>query len=214
MKNTKRQLVIMIITGFLLGACSSNTKLTSEWKNTGVSSAPLSKVAVIVIAKDESLRRYAEDEMVAKMPTGVTSVAGYTMFDKPEKNVSKVRELLIKNGFDGALVTRLVRIDEKEEYIPPQTIMQPMYPYNSNIDSFNGYYGNAYNSTYVTTTDGYTINTTNVIVETKLYRLPDGVLMWSGTTNTLNPNSKSEVADGIANIVEAEIKRDGLLSSK
>lgn len=214
-----RSMLATIIVALLISACASDTKLSSDWTNPNVSNPhPLKKVAVFVIAKDESVRRYAEDQMAAKMPAGVTSVAGYTMFDKPEKNVSKVRETLAKNGFDGALVTRLVRVDETEQYVPSQTIVQQTQPFygpagafNQNPYSFDNYYGSTFNSTYVTTTESYTINNTNVIVETKLYRLPDAVLLWSGTTDTLNPNVKSEMVDAITKIVEAEISQDGLL---
>ena len=104
-----RNLLIVTMAVLFISACASNTKLTSDWTNPKVSNPhPLKKVAVFVIAKDESVRRYAEDQMVEKLPKGVMGVAGYTMFDKPEKNVSRVREVLTKNGFDGALVTRLV----------------------------------------------------------------------------------------------------------
>lgn len=203
----------------LLAACGSSTQLTSSWKNPENTGAPLQKVAVFVIAKNDAIRRYAEDEMVARMPKEVNAVVGYSMFARPEQDVKKVREYLVKNGFDGVLVTRLVAIDKTSKYIPPRTTVQSVPYYGGGYyggrygyyNSFNGFYGNAFNSTYVTTTPGYEKKQTNVIVETMLYRLPEGNLLWTGTTETLNPDKKSEVADGIIDIVDDKINQQGLL---
>lgn len=215
------RLLCMTLVTLLLSACASSTKLTTDWTNPNLNGAPFTKVAVIAIANDEGIRRYAEDQMVAKIPKSVVSVAGYTMFNKPEKNVDVVREQLIKNGFNGVLVMRLVKVDKSEVYVPPQTYVQSVQPYSgyygspyNGYNSFNGYYGNAYNSTYVTTTPGYTKTNTNVIVESMFYRLPDGALMWTGTTDTLNPDVKTELVDAITNIVESKINQPGLLGSK
>jgi hypothetical protein len=116
------------------------------------------------------------------------------------------------------LVTRLVDIDKTSKYVPPRTYVQSVPAYGGYYGgrygyyrSFNGYYGNAFGSTYVTTTPGYEKKQTNVIVETMLYRLPKGELLWTGTTETLNPEKKSEIADGIIDIVDEKINQQGLL---
>jgi hypothetical protein len=214
--------IVIAICALLLSACTPETQLTSEWKNPEVSGPPLKKIAVFVIAKKEEVRRYAEDQMVEKLPDGVTGVVGYSMFAKPEGKVTEVANYLVKNGFDGVLVTRLVSIDKTKEYVPPRTTVHNTgVPYYGGggyyggragfYNNFNGYYGHAYNSTYTTTTPGYEKNQTNVVVETMLYRLPSGVLMWSGTTESLNPEKKSELVQSITDIIESKINQSGLL---
>lgn len=214
-----RRALAIAATVIFLAACSSSTQLTSSWKNPENTGAPLQKVAVFVIAKNDAIRRYAEDQMVARMPKEVNGVVGYSMFSRPEEDVNKVLAYLVKNSFDGVLVTRLVDIDKTTKYVPPRTYVQSVPYYGAGYyggrygyyNSFNGYYGNAFGATYVTTTPGYEKKQTNVIVETMLYRLPKGELLWTGTTETLNPEKKSEVADGIIDIVEEKINQQGLL---
>jgi hypothetical protein len=210
---------LTLTAGLFLLACSSGTQLTSSWKNPDMTGAPLQKVAVFVIAKNDAVRRYAEDQMAANMPKEVNAVVGYSLFARPEQNVDTVRDYLIKNGFDGVLVTRLVDIDKTSKYVPPRTYVQSAPVYGGGYyagrygyyNSFNGYYGNAFGATYVTTTPGYEKKQTNVIVETMLYRLPKGELLWTGTTETLNPEKKSELVDGIVDIVDSKINQQGLL---
>jgi hypothetical protein len=82
----------------------------------------MTKTAVIVIAKDENIRRFADDEMVRRLPKGTVGVAGYTMFDKPEQaKVDVVREKLTQDGFDSLLVSRLVSMDKTQTYVPSET---------------------------------------------------------------------------------------------
>ena len=111
--------------GVLLGGCAS-TSLTSSWESPNYRGGPLKKLAVFVMAKDESVRRFAEDQMVRKMPAGTTAIAGYAQFDKPEADRDKVRAVLVKDGYDGVLVSRLVSIDKSQSYVPPQVNFVPI----------------------------------------------------------------------------------------
>jgi hypothetical protein len=204
------RLLIVAAATLLLGACT-DTHLTSTWTNPQYNGVPMTKTAVIVIAKDENIRRYAEDEMVRRLPKGDAGVAGYTMFDKPEQaKVDEVRARLTRDGFDSVLVSRLVSMDKTQTYVPPQTytakgIPPPYYA------SFPGYYAQNYNTVY--TTPGYTVENTEVVVETLLYRLSDGLLVWSGTTKSLNPQSKEELAQAIIYLIGNELKQSRMLGT-
>jgi hypothetical protein len=203
------RLLLTAAATLLLVACATET-LTSSWMNPEYSGGnPLAKTAVIVVAKDEKIRRFAEDQMIKQMPKGTVSVAGYTMFDKPEEDKDKVRDSLIKDGFDSVLVSRLVSVDKTNTYVPPQTyggvVAQPYY------GSMTGYYGQAYRTTY--TEPGYVIENTTVVVETMLYRLPDGMLVWTGTTKSLDPQSKAELVQGITMLIGTELQKKHLLGA-
>ena len=206
-----RQLPLLIVAAaWLLGACT-DTHLTSSWTNPQYNGVPMTRTAVIVIAKDENILRFAEDEMVRRLPKGTVGVAGYSMFDKPEQaKVDEVRARLTRDGFDSVLVSRLVSMDKTQTYVPPETytakgVPPPYYA------TFPGYYAQNYNTVY--TTPGYTVENTEVVVETLLYRLPDGLLVWSGTTKTLNPQSKAELAQAIIYLIGDELKQGRLLGT-
>lgn len=203
---------VMAGLGLLLGACAS-TSLTSSWESPDYRGGPLKKLAVFVMAKDEGLRRFAEDLMVRKMPAGTTATAGHVLFDKPEADKEKVRAALVKNGYDGALVARLVAVDKSQTYVPPQAnIVRTGPSYMGSIPyygSFGGYYGHGY--AVMQTTPGYTIENTAVLVETILYMLPDDKPIWTGTTKTLDPRSRPEMVEAIAQLVEAEMQKKGFI---
>jgi hypothetical protein len=200
-----RMLLVAAAT-LLLGACA-NEMLTSTWMNPDYhAGTPMTKTAVIVLAKDESTRRFAENQMIQNLPKGTVGVAGYTMFDKPEEDKEKVRASLVKDGFDSVIVSRLISVDKSQSYVPPQTYNSPNYAYNS-------YYGGAYRGAYYTTTPGYTVENTLVVVETLLYRLPDAMLVWSGTSQSFNPMSKGEMVQGIALLIGDELQKKRLLGT-
>jgi hypothetical protein len=90
----------------------------------------------------------------------------------------------------------------------PNTYKNVPPPYSA---TFPGYYSQNY--THVYTTPGYTVENTEVVVETLLYRLPDGMPVWSGTTRSLNPQSKSELAQAITYLIGDELKQNRLLGT-
>lgn len=195
----------------LLGGCAS-TSLTSSWVSPDYRGGPLKKLAILVMAKDETIRRFAEDQMVQKMPAGTTATPGYVLFGKAEADKEKVRATLVKAGYDGVLVSRLVAIDKSETYVPPQTNFVPMRPLGGigpYYGNFGGYYGYGY--TMMQMTPGYTVENTTIVVETILYKLPDDTPLWTGTTQTLDPRSRPEMVQAIAQLVEEELHKKGFI---
>jgi len=136
------------------------------------------------------------------------------MFAKPEADKEKVRAALVKNGYDGVLVSRLVAVDKSQTYVPPQTNFVPAGPYmgaRPYYGNFGGYYGQGYGT--VQTSPGYTVENTTVVVETILYKLPEDKPVWTGTTRTLDPSSRPEMIQAITQLVEAEMQKKGLIGS-
>jgi hypothetical protein len=195
----------------LLTACAS-TSLTSSWQSPDYRGGPLKNIAVFVMAKDDSVGRFAEDQVVRQIPAGTRATAGHTLFDKPERDKEKVRAALIKAGYDGVLVSRLVAVDKSQTYIPPHTHFVQTGPYavvNPYYGNFGGYYGQGY--AVVQTTPGYTVENTTVVVETVLYKLPEDTPIWTGTTQTIDPRSRPEMIEAISQLVEAEMQKRGLI---
>lgn len=203
----------------LLAGCASTT-LTSSWKDQNYLGGPLKNVAVFVMVSDEGMRRFAEDQMVQKMPKGTSASPGYLLYEKPGTDKDKVREDLIKRGFDGVLVSRLVAVDKSRTYVPPQTHFVPGAPYFPPgvyagpppfYGNFVGYYGLGYGM--VQTSPGYTVENTTVVVETILYKLPEDKPLWTGTTRSIDPGSRPEMVQAITELVESEMSKKGLIGS-
>jgi hypothetical protein len=56
-------------------------------------------------------------------------------------------------------------------------------------------------STLLHTTPAYTVDNTTVVVETLLYRLPEGKPVWTAVSETLNPRSSAQVVEELITLV-------------
>jgi hypothetical protein len=203
------RLATLIAVATLLAACAS-THVASTWRDPQDKAAPVAKLIVFAATKDDAVRRLAENRAVQTLPRGTVGVQSYTLFEKFDPDEAKLRERLSKEGFDGALVSRLVSIDRNKEYIPPQTHIAQSYPgyaYLPHYRSFYWYYPQAY--TY--TTPGYVTENTRYVVETLLYRLPDGKPVWSAVSETINPNSTIAMVNEIVRLIADELRKNKLL---
>jgi hypothetical protein len=213
--------LVLVIAGFLLVSCAT-TQVVSSWKDPEFQGPPLHNVVVFVAARDEEARRVAENEALRNLPPGVRGTASHTLF--PDQKVlggdrgegqEAVKKRLIEMGFDAALVARLVSVDEKQVYVPPQVHIVPARPgfgAQPYYGSFYGYYGYAYGGAY--TSPGQTYETTRYVVETIVYGLPSGKPIWTGSVESTDPDSRSQLAREMAKVVGQELVQAGVLAGK
>jgi hypothetical protein len=209
---TRLALLAMAV-AFLVAACAS-TRLVSTWRAPDHVGAPLKKIAVFVLDRDENMRRFAEDQAVRSLPGGTSGLASYRLFETPEQDIEKIKGRLARDGFDGILMARTVSVDKTKEYVPPQTITVPTGPILVgpvvNAKTLEVYYPYVWGYSYQTL-PGYTAETTTIIVETVLYRLPDGEAVWSAVSETRNPQSKLEMVQEMTRLVEQQLAKEGLI---
>lgn len=204
------RLIALAAAALSLAGCAS-TRIASAWKDPADRGGTLKKVVVFVAVKDDAVRRFAENQAVRNPPPGTAVVAGHTLFDKPEPDMKRMRARLVQEGFDGALVARLVSVDKTQTYHPPEVQFAPFGPwpvYSPSYHSFYWYYPYAY--TYMT--PGHTTVTTRVLVETVLYRLPEGKPVWSAASETVNPDSTLDLVDELIDVLTKRLRREGLVT--
>jgi hypothetical protein len=207
---------VLLFISAVLGGCAS-TQIVSQWSDPQYKAGPLKKVVVFIAAKDEAVRRATEDRAVAGLTGATKGVASYTLFpdqnELDKKNEARIKSVLEKQGMDGAIVTRLEAVDKDAVYVPPHTYAVPGavppvagVPYGS----FYGYYGYAYGYAY--STPGYTYQETKYRIETLVYRLPQGNIIWTATTESVNPDSRQQVTEELLRIVGQELMKDGIIA--
>jgi len=184
----------------LLVACSTSTKIEKSWTDPSVNPAtikPFEKILFVVLVKDESTRRIAEDRLVKQ--SGGRGVASYT-FLKPgdsKENEKEIAERLRQNGFDGAVVMRLANVEKNATYTP-----------GNSYGGWYSYYWLAYpgydNTGYYSTDKIY-------YIETNIYSLDANKLLWSGVTSTINPAKTEKVVDEITTVIKNKLKEEGLM---
>jgi hypothetical protein len=148
---------------------------------------------VIARVKDEISNRIAEDKIVAQIKSPAVPSYAYLM---PEDIVpEQVDERLKKDGFDGLIVMKLTDVNKTLDY-------QPGTAYGGH---YGGFYGVRYGS------PGYLSVDQTFYVETSIYSLTSGKLLWSGTTATLNPTKLEKTLDEIILAVKTELAKEGLI---
>ncbi len=71
---------------------------------------------------------------------------------------------------------------------------------------YRGYYGYGYSS------PGYLSEDQTFYVETSIYSLLTGKMMWSGTTTSLNPTQLDQTLDDIINTVKNQLIGEGIIT--
>ena len=194
---------VIAATGSLV-ACAA-TSLVSSWK--APDAQPLkgegSKVAVVVMTKNESTRRAAEDALARQITArGGQGMPTYTILaGSKEPDEAAAKAALDKAGVNAVVVLRPVGKD-KEIVSTPTMYAGPYYgPY------WGGYYGYGWGGAW-----GGDIRTnTLVTVETLVYSMKQNKLVWAGQTETTNPSKVDTFVTEIADAVAKELKKQGLI---
>ena len=204
---------VAICCAWLLASCAS-TQMTSVWRDSQYTGGPLKKIAIIVVNKDDLTRRMVEDETARSLAGGRTQVVpSYTVMEKLVKDQAAIKNTLLANGFDGALVGRLAALIEDKTYRPPAAYVAFGGPYmgaGPAFGTFGDYYGYAYTVAY---DPGYTRVDTRAVVETILYKLPEAKPIWTGTTESMNPSSRGEVVEKIGRLIGKELRSEKLIDA-
>jgi len=182
----------------LIAGCSS-PKVTSRWRDPDFSGPiQFKKTVVLAIHPDAAVRRVAEDEMVKQIGAG-RAVAGYDVVsDEERKDVTVLRSRIEAQGVDGALTMKLAGSHTEMTDIPDPASDQP----------FNNYYDRA---GALATGPRTTVTTQIVGVQTNVYTVADGKLIWSGTVELYNPTNAHEIVDDVARTVRDQLRKEKLL---
>jgi hypothetical protein len=179
-------------------ACGPKTKIAADWKSPDLKPEPFNKVVAIAMSQDEILRRIAENEVVTRLPKGTEGVTGYSLISKEDRgNVERVKSILQEAQIDGAAVFRLVSVDSQFQY-NRGTVYSTLW----------GYYGWAYPMVF---DPGYLMMEKVVLIESNVYSVESGELLWAGYTETTDPNSSQKVIDDVARLVVRRMKQLGLV---
>jgi len=195
----RRATTLGVLVALAFTSCSS-TKLVTKWQAPSVEPLAFTKILALALAPEESLRRVAEEDLCAQV-TSVTCKPAYLVIPESEMgDVAKMKALVQRAGFDGAVVFRVVSAKENVTYVPPS--------YGS---TFWGYYGYARPIVY---SPGYYRTDQIVRVETSIYSLRQDQLLWVATTDTVNPKSVDSLVEDVAKAVRRELEREKLIPER
>jgi len=181
-------------------ACSTPTRVTSEWKDPSTVPKAMQKVVVVGLRLQPAARHMLEDKLVASLgERGTAAAPSYRVLGETLPDRETVRVMLEKEGYDAAFILSLRRIKETPNYVPGGT---------STI--WNGpYWG------YSSVNDpGYVVTDQTVIFDSILWDLRDGKALWAATTETDNPTSGSDFVKSLTSELLPRLGQQGFIAPR
>ena len=191
----KRILVMVALLAIAVAAvsCGSTTTMSQRWSDPAYVGQPGAKMMVIALAKSER-NQYTWETAFSQALTKekVTPLVGSKFLPANSAADEPTLKAAIKeSGANLAAVTHLIAVDKETSYVPGTTYYTP-------APAYYGMYG-YYNSAYGMVNDpGYYQENTIVKLETNVYDVASEKLVWSGVTETLNPETAQDVANSVA----------------
>ncbi|GJM44138.1 MAG: hypothetical protein DHS20C21_09800 [Gemmatimonadota bacterium] len=178
--------------------CGTSAQLVDMWRDSSYEGAPLENVLVVALARDRLERRVMEDSFVASFgEQGATVTASYQRFPDAPPRPDALKELAAEGECGGVLVLIRAGRDEKEVYVPGYTEKKKVVDYK--------HWGEYEEHLEVIHHEGYT--ETQVVVRMKgdLLAGKDGRLLWTGTSEVVDPTSREEFRNAVAKTFSREL---------
>jgi hypothetical protein len=169
----------------------------------------VANAVVVAVKNDATYRRIWEDAFVAELgAVGVNAVASYRDFPSALPDTQQVVDMVRRGGYDGVLTIVGLGSETQQTYVPGYVTTMPVTYYSR----WSGYYGVYYQDVYQ---PGYT--TTDKIVRQRVdvWSIDHGgTLVWTGTTESMNPTSGDEIRREVTRLVIPELKKRGVIAAK
>lgn len=191
-----------------LAGCGASTNLTDMWRDPAYNAPPMQDVLVLSMRRNPAMRRAWEDGFVKEMSEhNIQATPSYRMFPDQLPDTGAVMSAVRDQGFDGLLINYPAGRDVERRYVPGYVTTQPV-TYRS---PWTGYYYTRWRSVYE---PGYVTDDQLVYNEVQLWdvRGEDDQLIWTGTTETVNPTSSRDVNKEIGEVIVPELVSQGILS--
>ena len=208
--NTASRRAIIVRTAALvaLAACAgTTTSIPISWRNPGYEGVVFDDLLVIGVGRNEGSRRLFEDEFTKKLASeGARAKASWQLLPSSDPlSREEIAKAVQEGDFDAVLITRLLGVDKEQQYVKGSRYSVPTNYYGS---AYYGYYATSY---AVVHEPGYFKTNTTYRLETNLYSVNDSGLVWSGQSDTVNPNSVADVIDSMTTAVAKTLRTEGLI---
>ena len=188
---------------------SNSTKLLFTWMNPNYSGARFRNILVLAINGRPSIRAEFEDQLSAAIARpGIQAIPSYSLLPRPNAtpiDMNQLRDVVQGQHIDAVVASRVVKRSKTVTEIPGQ-VYTP-YPY---YGTFYGYYQTVYPVVY---TPGYLQVEKTAQIETNFYSTakPDGELIWTGTSDIVNPRTPTKGVDALVKILIRELQKQKII---
>lgn len=171
-------------------AVAAAVKFTSTWVSPEAATISLKgkKVVALVVSQDLSLRMSAEEALGRELSSrGMQGVAAYRTIPAEElKNVDRAKAWFEREATAGVVMLRPVRQTKEQR---PNAVVWSSASYATLWEYYPYSWGAAY-------AIGPTRTDTRIVVESVVFDVSSGKLVWGGVSESVNPKSlQTLVAD-------------------
>lgn len=206
--------VTALLIAFIFAACGTTVHMTGTWKDTAARQTGYHNILVAGLSSNQAARGTVEAQLAGRLQQrGIVAGKSIDLFPpnfdpKKEESVKGATTKIESAGYKAVLTVSLVNKESETRYVPGSVMYAP-YPAYRWYGNFWGYYGYMYNSVY---SPGYYTTDKVYFLESNLYDLgQNGKLVWSGQSETYNPNSLESFATAYAKVVTDALQNGGLL---
>jgi len=195
----RRFTLLLVLAVLALTGCASSTSLTNMWRDPEFA-PPMRSILVIGVMRNPAGRRNWEDRMSEELSVHhVHAVPSYSLFPGELPDTDAVITGVQREGFDGVMIVHPLGTQSETHYVPGYVRTVPTLGY----DRWDGVYYNYYRRIYE---PGYVETEQVVRHQIDLYSTgADGRLVWTGTSESVDPASRDEVRVKVADKVVAEL---------
>ena len=188
-------LLFAAVLAAIASGCAS-TEIVSAWKDPDLGRVPFRKVLVVFQHSDPALRRVLEEQMARDIPNSVPAHAIFS--DADVRDIERAKSRVRAEGFDSAVIMRVVSVDREVSYRPGR-----LYAVPGLYRDFWGYWGYGWGTVY---DPGYLRSDRILTVATNVYSVQDDKLVWASQSETFNPQS---LRQAIAEVVRVTSRATG-----
>jgi hypothetical protein len=204
---------LVIVAALLLPACDE-TEFESTWQDPKAFYAdlPRERTAAFLLSKNLAVRRSFEEHLARDLSMNrIRAVPGYRLL--PDADVTNKDEILAglqRKNVDNAVFMQIVAREKEVTWVPgtvwyPGPFYDPFLWYGGVFRGPGGFHGGFFYDPGF-----YRVNTI-VSVETLLYSLPDGRLLWAGLSKTINPDEVDDFVEDLVDETVKEMNKTGIL---
>ena len=198
----------------LIAASCANTRFTKQWIDEDFDGEPYDDILVLVVADKMGNRQDAENYIVEKLgEAGIDAMQSYDILPKTETiDADAVDSAIDGLQLDAVIVMYATGVTEEEYFVPARRFgVYAGYGYNhAHYGSFYDYYPHAFSYVYI---PGYDNTHYVVTLETTVFDLNTGKMVWSGQSNTFAPESVDDVIHNITVLTINELKKKNIIKS-
>jgi hypothetical protein len=185
----------------LASSCWRRTELINTWHEPNASVLNFRKSVAVFVSTDEGMRRSVEDQLSMKFPN--TMPAYRVIPNAGAENQNTILEKMRGAGFDGAIVMRVLDVQERLTW-NPGSYWGPNY-------GFGGYWGSSWAYPY---NPGYITVNQIVTVETQIYSLAQDKLVFAARSETTDPKNVGKLIRSVMRHIDEELRKSRMMASR